>query len=66
MGRAIAAVWLGWGHALRRSGLVALAFVLKLRIEERFMAERFLLEYPGYRQRARALIPGRAWLGGGR
>jgi protein-S-isoprenylcysteine O-methyltransferase Ste14 len=43
-------------------GLVALcflsaAFVLKLRREERFMAESFPDTYPGYRARVPALIP---------
>jgi len=46
--------------------LVVLSFLLKLRIEERFMAKQFPLEYPGYKQRTPALIPGLALLGGGR
>ncbi len=44
-------------------GLVALAlvtasFLFKLRVEERFMAEQFPQEYPGYKARTPALIPG--------
>jgi protein-S-isoprenylcysteine O-methyltransferase Ste14 len=44
-------------------GLVALAlvtasFLFKLGVEERFMAERFPQEYPGYMARTPALVPG--------
>ncbi len=54
------------GTALARGdvrGLVALAlvtasFLFKLRVEERFMAEEFPQEYPGYKARTPALIPG--------
>ena len=46
-----------------RRGLVALAlfgasFLRKMGVEERFMAERFPWEYPRYRARTPALVPG--------
>lgn len=54
------------GTALARGdvgGLVALtlvtvSFLFKLRVEERFMAEQFPREYPGYKARTPALVPG--------
>ena len=38
--------------------LVTASFLFKLRVEERFMAEQFPQEYPGYKARTPALVPG--------
>ncbi len=38
--------------------LVTVSFLFKLRVEERFMVERFPQDYPGYKARTPALIPG--------
>ena len=38
--------------------LVAIAYAVKIRQEERLMHETFPTEYPQYRQRVKALIPG--------
>ncbi|HUA93829.1 MAG TPA: isoprenylcysteine carboxylmethyltransferase family protein [Terracidiphilus sp.] len=37
---------------------VALAFLIKIQAEERFMMQAFADTYPAYRQRVKALIPG--------
>jgi len=69
----LGAMWLGWAAywwasasnvkpALRREGfvsaLVLLAFMRKIRLEERWMQERFGDAYRRYRQRVPALVPG--------
>jgi protein-S-isoprenylcysteine O-methyltransferase Ste14 len=40
------------------AGLIAVAFVYKLRVEERMLSERFKEEYDRYRKDVAALIPG--------
>jgi protein-S-isoprenylcysteine O-methyltransferase Ste14 len=51
------AVWLGNWRALIGFALIAGAFVHKLRIEEKFMAEQFGDDYARYRAQVAALIP---------
>lgn len=52
------AVSRGDGRGLVALVLVAWSFLLKIGIEERFMAEQFPQEYAGYKARTPALIPG--------
>jgi protein-S-isoprenylcysteine O-methyltransferase Ste14 len=48
----------GTAHSFLGLLVIALAFILKLRTEERLMQEQFGNDYVKYRQRVRALIPG--------
>jgi protein-S-isoprenylcysteine O-methyltransferase Ste14 len=52
------AVARGDGRGLAGLLLAAASFLRKIGVEERFMAERFPREYPGYRARTPALVPG--------
>jgi protein-S-isoprenylcysteine O-methyltransferase Ste14 len=48
----------GEGRCLLGLFLLVLAFIIKMSQEERMMMETFPEEYPRYRQRVKALIPG--------
>jgi protein-S-isoprenylcysteine O-methyltransferase Ste14 len=52
------AVARGDGRGLAGLLLAAASFLRKMAVEERFMAERFPREYPGYRAQTPALVPG--------
>lgn len=52
------AVTRGDKRGLAALALFTVSFLRKIRVEERFMAERFPQEYPGYKARTPALVPG--------